>query len=61
MLIFCNFNRKDFFFFYVYGLQELSTVVLTQLIVLQLEFKMEFRFSHDHFASIFFAVHTAQL
>lgn len=53
MLIFCKFNRKDIFSYDVYGVQELSTVVLTQLIVLQLQFKMEFRFSHDHFASIF--------
>lgn len=38
----------------MYGLQELSTVVLTQLVALQLQFKMEFRFSHDHFVSFFF-------
>lgn len=49
----CKFNRKDTFSHDAYGLQELSIVVLTQLIALQLQFKMEFKFSHDHFASIF--------
>lgn len=53
MLIPFKFNRKDIFSYDVYGLRELSTVVLTQLIALQLQFKMEFRFSHDHFASSF--------
>lgn len=49
----CKFNRKDTFSHDAYGLQELSIFVLTQLIALQLQFKMEFKFSHDHFASIF--------
>lgn len=39
MLICCKFNKKGIFSYDVYGLQELSTVVLTQLIALQLQFK----------------------
>lgn len=57
MHICCRFNR-EIYFYDICGLQEWSTVVLTKLHVLQLQLKMQFRFSQDDllFASIFFAV-----
>lgn len=48
-------TEKTFIFMVCVVFQELSTVVLTKLLVLQLQFKMQFRFSQDNlvFASTF--------
>lgn len=56
MHVCCRFNRKDISFYDICGLQELNAIVLTKLLVLQLQVKMQFRFSQDDllFASIFF-------